>query len=450
MGLFSFGMKENATRILIDVGSASVGGAYVHFKTGHAPIMYYNARVNLAQREGEELEAGMLRTLQELTDLLIREGAPSVHRELGHARVDSIVVSIAAPWQETRVRVETVQSVRAFTFTKKLLNETVEKTTHVAEDRIDSGESVIATILNGYEIPNPFGKQVKRVELVILSSSLLKSVTEAIEKTLRKAFHSHEITFTGFAPVSYRVFRDLYPHENDYLILDIRGERSDLAFIQRGLLRDVGSIPHGTRGLLAIGRQASDLVSPATPLIPQGTGLGASYLNAERNAAFSARVESAEEEWMKELSKLLKDFSTRHALPRTLFLLADDDVRGFLLRTLDTPAFHTLWLSDEPLRIVPVTHTQFTPYVKTFGMANGDIFLDLLALFQTKGAQLVENEPDVVQKPKKLSGKEKKALKEKEKEAARAAKEAARAAQPTVADMVTSVPIEDEGTDFSM
>ncbi len=100
------------------------------------------------------------------------------------------------------MRVETLQAVRPFTFTKKLLNDTVEKSAHVPEDRIDSGEAVIATILNGYEIPNPFGKQVKRVELVILSSTLLKSVTESVEKTLRKAFHTHEVSFTGFAPVS--------------------------------------------------------------------------------------------------------------------------------------------------------------------------------------------------------------------------------------------------------
>ncbi|MDB5265919.1 MAG: hypothetical protein JWM39_632 [Parcubacteria group bacterium] len=447
MGLF--GKKNKATHILIDVGSASVGGAYVHFKSGQLPTIYYNARINLEQREGEELQTGMLRTLTELTDLLVKEGAPSVHRELGNAHADSIIVSIAAPWQDTRVRVETIQSVRPFTFTKKLLNDTVAKTTHVPEDRIDSGESVIATILNGYEIPNPFGKQVKRAELVILSSTLLKSITEAVEKTLRKAFHTHEISFTGFAPVSYRVFRDLYPHENDYLILDIRGERTDLAFIQTGLLRDVGSIPNGTRALLAIGRKASDITEPP-PVLPMGSGLGASYLNPSRNERFSARVEAAEEGWINDLSGLLKDFSTRHALPRTLFLLADDDVRGFLVRTLDTPSLHTLWLSDEPLRIVPVSHAQFTPYVKTFGMATGDIFLDLLALYQTKSAQPVENEPDVIQKPKKLTGKEKKALKERQKEEARAAKEAAALQRPTMGDMVTATSPEDEEPDFSM
>jgi len=427
---------------MIDVGSSSVGGAYVHYRTGQLPVVYYSTRVIMQAREGEDRETGMLRTLDEVTNLLVCTGAPTVHREIGNAHADSILVSIAAPWQETRVRVETIQAMRPFTFTKKLLNETVTKSAQISEDRLSSGDSVIATILNGYEIPNPFGKQVKRAELVILSSTLLKSVTERVEKSLRKAFHTRDVTFTGFAPVSYRVFRDLYAHENDYLILDIRGERTDLAFIQRGLLRDVDSIPHGTRELLSIGRAASDLLNEHEAR--QDQGLGASYLNPSRNIRFGARVQASEEDWMKNLSGLLKEFATRHPLPRTLFLLADDDVRGFLVRTLDTPTIHTLWLSDEPLRIVPVTPAQFAPYVRTHGMMVPDIFIDLLALYQMKSAQPVENEPELPQKPVKLTKKQKKAIKQQE-------KEAARAARPTVGDMVSSAPVgTEEEPDFSM
>lgn len=402
MGLFGFGKKERSTIILIDIGSASVGGAYAHFAKG-APTIYYTARTPIQKREGESIDESMRRALTETAELLVREGAPTVRREVGSAHADSILVSVAAPWQETKVRTETLQAVRPFQFTRNLLNETVAKSAQVPEDRMDTGQSVIATILNGYEIPNPFGKQVKRVELVILSSTLLKSATELIETVLRKAFHSHTITFTGFAPASYQVFRDLYPHEHDYLILDISGEGSDLAFVQRGLLLDVGTIPHGTHALLSLGRAATDeaIQQKESDL---DRGLGASYLSPGRNARFGARVQAAEEEWMKSLSTLLKDFATRHALPRTLFLLADDDVRGFLMRTLDNPALHTIWLSDEPLRIVPVTPAQFAPYVRVHGAATSDIFMSLLALFHAKKLKPLEPEAETAipeEKPKK-------------------------------------------------
>jgi hypothetical protein len=444
MGLFGFGNKERSTMILIDIGSASVGGAYAHFGTGK-PIIYYATRIVIEQREEETVEACMIRTLHDLTDLLVREGAPAVRREVGSAHADGILVSVGAPWQEMRVRTESIQSIRPFQFTKKLLTDLVAKNAHVPEDRIDSGESVIATILNGYEIPNPFGKQVKRAELVILSSTLLKSITHDIETALRKAFHTHQITFTGFAPASYQVFRDLYPHEHDYLLLDIRGVRSDLAYVQRGLLLDVGSVPLGTHKLLAIGRSAVDDTIMPEALAAVDRGLGASYLNAERNARFSARVEEAEEEWVGCLSTLLRDFATRHALPRTLFLLADDDVRGFLMRAIDTPSIHALWLSDEPLRIVPVTHAQFTSYITINGDSVGDIFIDLLALFHAK--QIRPLTPDPEPTPAKIS---KKDLKKQAKDAKAAAAAAPKEPGIPLSAMVSSAPVEEGEADFSM
>ncbi len=72
MGLFGFGSKKSAIHILIDVGSASVGGAYVHFKTGQLPTIHYDVRINTDAREGEDQQASMLRTLQEVTELLVK------------------------------------------------------------------------------------------------------------------------------------------------------------------------------------------------------------------------------------------------------------------------------------------------------------------------------------------------------------------------------------------
>jgi hypothetical protein len=57
-------------------------------------------------------------------------------------------------------------------------------------------------------------------------------------------------------------------------------------------------------------------------------------------------------------------------------------VREYLVRTLDDPILHSLWLSDEPLHIVPVLPEQFATSIRTAKDANGDIFLAILALYQ--------------------------------------------------------------------
>ncbi len=111
------------------------------------------------------------------------------------------------------------------------------------EDRISFGESVIATILNGYDIPDPIGKKVNRAEVVILSSTLERDATEQIQKRVRRLYHTHAIGFIGFAPAAYAALRDLYPHERDFLILDVTNENTNLAFVRHGLLVDVGTLP---------------------------------------------------------------------------------------------------------------------------------------------------------------------------------------------------------------
>lgn len=288
------------------------------------------------------MEAAMLRTLTTVSELLVREGAPAVRRETGSGHIDTVLVSVAAPWQQSAVRTESVQQERPFVFTTEFARNLVAKHAQMATEHASPQESIIATRLDGHEIPNPFGKKASRVELIILSSSITRTIAERIEGIVSAAYHTHTISFVAFASAAYVVFRDLYPHERDFLILDVSGEGSDVAMIKNGHLTDVGSIPHGLH----------------TP-----------------------------KEWLAGVITQLGDFSTRHALPQTLFLLTEDAVRDTLLHALDTSELRRLWLSDERLRIVPVLPAPFAAHVQTKGEATGDIFLAILALYRTKTVQ---------------------------------------------------------------
>lgn len=316
----------------------------------------------------------MLRAFENLCTVLIREGAPALRRETGSAQLDALLVSVAAPWQETTVRIESMASEQPFIFTKAMMSELAAKDAGETENRRSTGRSVISTLLNGYEVADPFNKKATRAELVVLSSSIDSAVADALEAAVRKTFHRHDADFVSFAPVSYAVFRDLYPHEKDYLILDVSGEGSDVALVKGGRLVDVGSVPTGVRALLSSAQQKR----------PARAAEREALLDPAHNAQFSSQVAEAEQAWLQELAGLLKTFAAKRALPRTLFLLADDDARDFLVRTLNTPVLHALWLSDEPLRIVPVLPAQLTAAVETKGTALPDIFLAVLAAYSAK------------------------------------------------------------------
>ena len=233
---------------------------------------------------------------------------------------------------------------------------------------------MIAILLNGYEISKPFGKKATRAELIILSSLLDTTVAKAVENTLRKTYHTHALTMTAFAPAAYSVFRDIYPHEKDFLILDISGEATDVIFVKHGLLVNVTSISHGVGELMR-----SSLRAGRTE--PQDDN---SLMDPARNVRFESRMEESEKEWLGKIQTTLQEFAAGHALPRTLFMLADKDSQEYLKRLLDNTEMRSLWLTTEPLRVIPVVSSHFAAFIKARGEAEGDVGLELLGLYSTK------------------------------------------------------------------
>jgi hypothetical protein len=373
MGLFSLGKKHGRSVALIDIGSASVGGAYVQYRDGEQPVIYYTARVAVEPREGESITDSMMRSLSFLDRLMVEEGAPTLRREVGSGHVEEVLVSVSAPWQETVITTTRIEERHPFTFTHHHLD-LAGRGAPIGTDKVRSGRTVIASILNGYETSNPFGKRASRADLIVLTSTIDRTALKLIQAGLRKTFHTSAITVTAFAPVSYAVFRDLYPHQKDFVVLDVSGTGSDVAFVKRGLLADTHAIPYGLHDLSQALRKAG-----------QRAHLGADdIIDPSANLSFAKEAEAIREVWLESLREAFASFSKNQALPRTVFLLADQDSRDYLKRLLEESKLRTLWLSDEPLTVLALSPANLAPFVKTRGLGEGDLYLAILALFASR------------------------------------------------------------------
>ncbi|HVX90519.1 MAG TPA: hypothetical protein VHC20_02670 [Candidatus Paceibacterota bacterium] len=372
MGLLGlFKKPADAAALLIDVSSGSVAGAYVSMIKGK-PVLHYSARTSIRPHEGEDLTAAMLRALTELSELLITRGIPVLKRATGHISITEAFVSVSAPWQESSVRIERVEKKEPFTVTRALMRESVARSAGGEGDRVTAAEAVISTILNGYESSNPFGQKVRRAEFVVLGSSLPRPVADGITTALRKAFHAHTIRFTAFAPCAFAVFRDIYPHERQFIVFDVASAATEIALVRQGLLSAVTAVP------LGVGHLTHAHVPRMSDAIATEHGI-----HLVKNAA-AAGTSMTRSDWMNGIAAALRQLSSEYALPRTLFLVADDDAREYLRRALDDAALRQLWLSDEPLTIAAVTTGQFSPYVGVGPEAEADVTLMMLALFHAK------------------------------------------------------------------
>ena len=382
MGFFKAHTAYNVA--LIDVSSASVRGAYVRIEEGKLPIIYYTAYLPIdpaidGSRPGDFPPTQMVACVESVAERLMREGSPVLREATGSGQVKHILVSLGAPWQESAVRVETLQQEKPFLFTKALV-ETATRKNEIPEGKRESGEAVVATILNGYESRQPFGKRVKRADLVILSSLLDATVAQTVEKILRRVFHTHEVHVTAFAPVAYEMLRDLYPHQSDFLVFDVAGTATDVVFVKNSLLIDVRTLDIGVHDLLHAARSGGVVASGIVGIDSDSGGI----IDPARNARFASRASEVQAAWLTSLRETLSDFSTRHPLPRTIFLLADAETRDFLRRLLDSDPLRTLWLSEEPFSIVPVLSEQFSETVVFRGTATGDAYMAMLALYYAR------------------------------------------------------------------
>ncbi len=335
--MFGFFSPESKQSIVcVDIGAETLAGAYVHYAPGKIPEIIFEKKKPVEFRVGEAPEQGVFRALKILLDELIKEGSPVLLRATGSGSIRTILVSVDAPWQKTSVRSEYVEEKKSFVFTKRLIEAVAEKTRVKTDSKTLVDESIIGTILNGYETAEPFGKDVHRAEIVILTSLIDETVASAIVTTVRRAFHTHRIYPIAGTSLRYQAIRALFPHERDTLILDVTGPLTSIALVRSGILVSIVEI-----------REAVASVE-----------------------AWTERVKA-------ELGNLAREFP----LPRMLFLVARESEAATLQKTLAEAALATLWLSENPPTVVPVVASILTKRVRVASAETPDLLMFLMALY---------------------------------------------------------------------
>ncbi len=329
--------RKKCTRssVLVDIAADSVAGAYAHYIQNETPVLIYVRRLPIENKPGEPRESAMLRALEVLGNDLIREGAPVLMRATGSGRADNILVSIDTPWQETSVRAEHFERKDPFILTKSIVDTALDKVRAVPPDKVLADESIIGTILNGYETRDPYGKKVHRATFIVLTSLIDKKISDSIISTLRGLYHTKDIAHTAGSSLRYQVIRTVFPHEREALILDATGPITSVSLVRNGLFIALSEIPPTEN----------------------------------------------KESWTSVVMKELGDIVQKYPLPRTIFLLSRELDVSSLKETLEKENIGKLWLSDNPPKIVPVVASHIIGSVRQTSDSPPDLQLLLMALY---------------------------------------------------------------------
>ena len=327
--------KHSEIAVLIDIGADSVAGGYAQYTEGEKPVVHYTRRLPIELRKGEPHEEAMLHALGALGDTLIREGAPTLVRAVGSASVGTVLLSIDAPWQTTSVRTEYLEQDEPFTFTRDMVIGALKNTSAAPAGKMLADESIIGTILNGYETRDPYGKRAHRASIIVLTSLIDEQVAKSIHEALRHLYHTKNILTISGSSLRYQALCIAFPHERDTLILDATGPLTSIALVRRDLLMDIIEVP----------------AAPDTAA------------------------------WLKNISGKLARLAERFPLPRTIFLLTKEKDLASERKTLDVANLGSLWLSDNPPTIISLVPSHIIGLVQEAASTTPDLPLLLMALY---------------------------------------------------------------------
>ncbi len=387
-----FGKKPTPKKIVavLDIGSASVGGALVSIPEQNShekPEILFATRQPLYYQNELNFETFLAAMLQSLDTVLGKL------RESGEGIPSRVHTILAAPWYASQTRIVKYAKNVDFVFSDKLWSELVEKESRAFEEvflkqysemgdkaRIIEGKN-INILLNGYPSKDPIGKKTREVELSLYLSISSEEVTTNIEERINTVFKS-PITFSSFLFNLFAVARDIFPNESNFIVADIGGEVTDVGVAKNDVLLDTASFPYGTNMLARTLSSKLDLSKHETSAYLH------LYMEGKLEKRMHARVdrvlEKVRKEWLMQFAKTLDAMSKDLSLPSTIFLTTDEEILQWFGDTALREEFAQYTHTNRPFSVILVNKRVLAPYLLVDGGVRRDLFLMLETLFINK------------------------------------------------------------------
>ena len=368
-----FTKKRSSSKIkkyalLIDIGSASVTAAIVFFENNISTIIATETTSIsiLSDLTYYRFEKEMQKALTTSLNKILKGNSMPFH---------FINVCLSSPWYASQVRIAKLVRSTPFIASKSILDDMVKrelnsfeedeiKTKNLAGDTVRLVESqTIRVRLNGYDVVEPVGLSAKELELTIFLSIASERTLRDIEDIISRVYAA-PVMFSSFLSMTYLVARDFFPHEENFVLIDIGGEVTDISLVKKNGLQQSFSFPCGKNYIL---RRLSECLKRT---IPESKTLWALHAENKTNGVVKERCEdvlvSAKNEWQTLFQKALYTASKDLYIPNIILLTVDDDVVGWFSEAITNEQFHQSLLSGREFKIIPMNTTLFQD-VLSFG-----------------------------------------------------------------------------------
>jgi len=356
MGIFS--KSKNKLTLVFNIGSSNVGGALFWSQDSGIPKIIFSDIEPIPIQEKIEVDRFLLSTMQALDIVAGRI------QKAGLGAPEDIFCVLSSPWHVSQTRIINLKKNAPFVFTTKLAEDLIKKEVSLFEEenlakQINPLGGVfnrtielknIKTILNGYETSEPINKKTKELEMSVFISIGEEKVLKNIEDTIKKYFHFNQLKFSSFTLASFTVVRDMPIQKENFLLLDIEGEVTNISMVKKNILRESMTFPLGrnflTRGVASSLKHSLNEASSLFSLWVDG------HAEEKMTKKLSLTIEKLRDEWLKSFQESLANLSNDISIPATIFLTTDKNWADFFCQTIKAEQFNQYTLTESKFEIV--------------------------------------------------------------------------------------------------
>lgn len=356
MGIFSKNKGKDELILVFNIGSSSVCGALFLAQSSGIPKIVFSAREPVVIEETIDIDrflSSTIKSLEVVTEKIYKAGFGAPFRTF---------CVLSSPWHASQTRTVSLKKNTPFIFSSKLADDLVKKEIKIFEEEnlkkySEVGNAVrvielknIKIVLNGYETSQPLNQKTKELEMSIFISISGEQILKRIENTIGKHFHFKQITFSSFVMTTFMVVRDLLAKQENFLLIDIGGEVTDISMIKNNILRESISFPYGrnflTRGVASGFDSTLDEANSMISLFKDG--------HAEESVAkkLEVKINQLKAEWLKNFQDSLANLSNDISIPATIYIALDKDLADFFAETIKTEQFSQYTLTESKFDVI--------------------------------------------------------------------------------------------------
>ncbi len=326
MSFFS-SQKKREYAAIFDIESGSVGGSMVALEHGGKPEILFSSRNVFpvpAKLAYERYFSLLISSLEKIIADMQRKALK---------RPKHIYISLPSVLHLSALRVLRKKEDTPILVTKKSLAGMVGEAPKTPEatgsDSYLPPETPTSTIerqvigikLNGYDVANPYEKRATEVELTLYESITEELIMKKIATSVGGLFHSEHITFFTSMLAVYSALREVLPEMDNYLVLDVTGEVTDVIVVARKGLASTFSIPFGAHALVrSIGVARGTNSDEGLLTLKLYTN---AYSTDEHRESLAPALVEAEKKWGDYISRVLEFVRAECCAAHRVFIIAD-------------------------------------------------------------------------------------------------------------------------------